>query len=100
MKNSKNYYLIKAIQNLIIKNNFLELSIKLAEKQITNKEFDNEIDQHPEKYIIEISYVKDSNDLFIINDILKEIKFKLSIDEVGDLFSLDLCDIEKIIKKI
>lgn len=94
-QNKKAEYCIKAIRNLIIKNNFLELTIKLSEDQITENEYSYEIKSNPDKYIIDVGFLEDPNDLIVINEIVKRIGLEFSVDEVADLFSLDPNDLEK-----
>lgn len=99
-QNKKDKYCIKAIRNLIIKNNFLELSLELSEDQITEDDYSKEIESNPDKYIIDIKYIKDPNDIKAMNDIIKKIGFEFSIDEVAELFSLDSKDLENNVAQI
>lgn len=99
-QNKKDEYCIKAIRNLIIKNNFLELSLELSEDQITEEEYSEEIENNPEKYIIDLEYIENPNDIKIINEIVKKIGIEFSVDEVAELFSLDSEDLESKVKQI
>lgn len=98
--NKKEEYCIKAIKNLMKKNNFLELSLELSENQISVDEFEKEIENNPNKFVIDINYIKDSLDLRVINEIVKKLETELSIDEVAEIFSLDSNDIEKTVKQL
>ncbi|OQX76808.1 MAG: hypothetical protein B6D64_09235 [Bacteroidetes bacterium 4484_276] len=99
-QNKKDDFCIKAIQNLIIKNNFLELSLELSEDQITEDDYTKEIENNPHKYIIDIEYVQDPNDIRVINEIVKKIGLEFSVDEVAEIFSLDSLDLENKVAQI
>jgi hypothetical protein len=98
--NKKEEYCIKAIKNLIKKNNFLELSLELSENQISEDEFEMEIESNPNKFVVDINYIKDALDLKVINEIVKKLETELTIDEVAEIFSLDSNDIEKAVKQL
>lgn len=85
----KEFYYTKALKNLIVQNNFLELALQLEEGQISEDEYDEEIDNHPEKYVVNVNYLDNSDDISIIMDIIKRIGINFTIDEVADLFSID-----------
>lgn len=93
-QNKKDEYCIKAIRNLIIKNNFLELTLELSEENITEDEYSNEIETKPDRYVIDIDYIKEPNDIKVVNEIVKKIGLEFSIDEVAEMFSLDSKDLE------
>ncbi len=96
----KEEYFVKAIKNLIIKNNFLELSLELSENQITEDEYCKEIEDHPEKFVIDIEKINDASTIGIINDIIKKIGVEFTIDEVSEIFSVDSNELEENIIKI
>ncbi len=85
----KEFFYIKAIKNLIIQNNFLELALQLEEGHISEEEYDKEIDTHPEKYVVNVDYLEIPDDLAIIKDIIKKIGAEYTRDEVEELFSVD-----------
>jgi hypothetical protein len=96
----KEFYYTKALKNLIVQNNFLELALQLEEGQISEDEYDEEIDNHPEKYVVNVNYLDNSDDISIIMDIIKKIGINFTIDEVADLFSIDTEDLNsKILNK-
>jgi len=90
----KELFYVKAIKNLVIKNNFLKLSLYHAEKQISNKKFFNEIKNNSEKYAVTINNLNDINDILIIDDLIRNMGLDFTIDEVSELFSLDLNNLE------
>ena len=96
----KEFFYIKALKNLIIQNNFLELALQLEEGHITEKEYDEEIDAHPEKYVVNVDYLENPDDLAIIKDIIKKMGAEYTRDEVEELFSIDAENIEsKLLEK-
>lgn len=99
-KIKKEKFAIKAITNLIIKNNFLELSLELAEGQIDENEFELEIEKNEDKYFIHTKNLDNPKDIFIISNLVKQIKFDLTTDDVADMFSLDSNELETISKKL
>lgn len=81
-------YLYKAVGSLLKKTSYLQLSLQLEEGQIDEEEFDVEIENNPEKYINKVCRLKNANDLFVINEIVKKLRRSFSVDEVADLFSV------------
>ena len=55
--------LIVAVNNLIKENNQLRLIIKNANKEISNKEFEKEIEENGDKYIVSEDYIPSKNEL-------------------------------------
>lgn len=94
----RNDYCIIAIKNLIKKNEFLQLSLQLSEKLIDENEFESEIKQNPDKYIIQINNIDDSIHLSVISNILTRIGKTFNIDEVSELFSIDTRSINEDLK--
>ncbi len=99
-QNKKDEYCIKAIRNLIIKNNFLELTLELAEENITEDYYLEEIDKNHDKYVIDINYISEPDDIKVVNEIVKKIGLEFSIDEVAEMFSLDSKDMENKVAQI
>jgi len=98
--NLRNDYCIIAIRNLLKKNEFLQLSLQLSEKLISEVEFETEIEHNPEKYIIQMNNIEDGIHLRVISKILTEIGKTFNVDEVSELFSLDARSIDKELKAI
>ncbi|MEA3494591.1 MAG: hypothetical protein U9R42_00990 [Bacteroidota bacterium] len=99
-QNKKDEYFIKAIKNLLKKSNFQELSLEISEDQITEEEYYKELEKNPEKYVLDLEYLKDPNDIKIINEIVKRIGVEFSIDEVEELFSLVTGELENKVNQI
>lgn len=100
INNLRNDYCIVAIRNLLKKNEFLQLSLQLSEKLITESEFETEIDQNPEKYIIQMNNIDDHIHLNVISNILTKIGKTFNVDEVSELFSIDTRSINNELKSI
>ncbi len=77
------------VKNLMKKNNFLNLSWLLDQGQITEEDYQVEIETNPELYVIETNGEVNTEVILTINDILNELNLQLSVDEVSELFSVD-----------
>ena len=96
----KEFLYINALKNLIIQKNFLDLALQLEEGNITEEEYDNEIDTYPEKYVADADLLVQSDDIAIIKDIIKNMGMHLTIEEISEIFSLDTEQLEtKILEK-
>lgn len=100
INNLRNDFCILAIKNLLKKNEFLQLSLQLSEKLITESEFESEIDENPDRYIIQMNELEDSINLNVISSILTKIGKSFNIDEVSELFSIDVRSIKHELKTI
>ena len=96
----RNDYCIIAIRNLLKKNEFLQLSLQLSEKLITEEEFEVEIDKNPDKYIIQMNNMDNPMHLHVISNILTKIGKAFNTDEVSELFSIDTRSINNELKII
>lgn len=83
-------YCFLAINNLMKKNAFLSLSLQLAENLITEEDFEKEIENNRDKYIIELHHIANPDHMLIISDIVHRISSRLTTDEVSEMFSVDL----------
>lgn len=86
--------LYEVIRNYIKKTNFLQLAIELSEDFISEEEYEKEIEEHPEKYIVNIQSMENIDDIYIISNIIKNIGVNYSIDEVTEMFALDMDKID------
>jgi hypothetical protein len=90
----KEEFYIKALNGLLIQNNFLDLALQLEEGYITEEAYNNEIDNNSEKYVVNTDILDNPNDIFIIKDIVKKLGVDLTIEEIAELFSLNEEDLE------
>lgn len=95
-------YLFTAVKNLRRQTNFLQLNLLLESNQISEDEYDQEIDNNENKYVIPYIAVKPStNDFKVLCELISKLDDKdLSIDDVADIFSLDLSYYEQEALKI
>src|SRR5688572_7538519 len=66
--------LIEAVKNLIKKNEYLQLSHRLAEDQISEEEFEEELEKNTSKYLIKVNEMEDPSRLFKISAILNRLE--------------------------
>ncbi len=97
--NLKEEFYLKGINNLIKKNNLLQLSLQLADNLITEEEFEDEINNNSEKYIISVQHVTSVNQLYILKDIVKKIGKEFSVDEITEMFSLSFNNLDKVLNQ-
>jgi len=93
-------YSITAIRNLLKKNNFLQLNLDLSNQLLNEEEFNNEIENKPGKYVIEMREIENPQDLFVISDIVNKVGQQFTIDEVSELFSVDTNSLNKGLNQI
>lgn len=84
----KEFLYQEAITNLIKKSKFLQLYIQLAENQINEDEYEDELTGNPDKYFINIKELNSGLDLSALLLILKGLPNNLSVDEVSEIFGI------------
>lgn len=88
--------LIEAIKNFIRKENLNDLNESLESDEITEDEFNLELDKNFDKYAINLRGSKKPNDIFnivhIVNKIGTELR-NLSTSEVSEMFSIKEIDL-------
>ena len=77
------------VKNLMKKNNFINLSWLLDKGQMTEDDYQVEIDTNPDLYIIDLNGDVNEEVLDCVNIILGELNIQLNGDEVAELFSLN-----------
>lgn len=89
--------LLEAFKNHRTQVRFLQLNLLLEQKQISEKEYDEIIDENENDYFIPYPNKKPTEELFFyLCELIESINDKeLSVNEVSELFSLDLSEIEK-----
>jgi hypothetical protein len=95
--NMKEQFYVKGINNLLKKNNLLQLSLQLSDNLITEDEFEEEINNNSEKYIISVENLTSVNQLHVLKDIVKSIGKDFSVDEISELFSVSFNNLDKIL---
>jgi hypothetical protein len=95
--------LIEAIRNFLRKVNFTELNESLNEEEITEEQFEHEINQHSDKYAITLRSNISKDDVIQIIELVDKIGFDirdLSSSEVSEMFSVKESDLMKNIKSL
>ena len=87
------------VKNLMKKNNYLNLSWLLDKGQITEDDFQVEIETNPNLYVIEPNGEVNEDIINVVNEILGELNIQLDASEVSDLFALDHQALVAIIEK-
>ncbi|RHX90241.1 hypothetical protein DLM76_20470 [Leptospira yasudae] len=77
-----------AIRNLLKKNNFLKLLNDLESESISEEEFESEINNNGNKYVISLDSKITERDLRLIAKIVKDIEMELDTDQVEEMFSI------------
>ena len=85
----KEGYCFTAINNLVKKTEYLQLSLQLAENLISEDEFEAELESFPEKYVIKLNDIESPAHLHIIGGLLGKLGRQFTVDEVSELFSID-----------
>ncbi len=89
----KEKYYIKGVGNLLKRANYLNLCIQLEQGLIEEDEFDKEIDDNPDQYVVDMSSVSNELDLFAIdeaaNSITSELNIELTKDDIEDIFGVN-----------
>ncbi|QHS63254.1 hypothetical protein [Chitinophaga agri] len=96
----KHVYAITAIKNLLKKNHFLQLNLDYSNKLINEEEFEREIDDNPDRFIIEMTSNDSVLDLYVISELIEKIGNQFTIDEVSELFSIDTESLHRVISKL
>lgn len=90
---------IEAIKNLFKMRDFLLLNIDLLHNIITEEEFESEIKNNSKKYVITTNPIENEIQLLHVIDIIKKVQKELTADEVFELFSLDIDEVELLIEQ-
>ena len=88
-KRKEELYII-AIKNLVKEVNFLRLTDDLEKELISDDEFESELKDNSNKYVIDLLPLENKSDVDLIKDIINKIgNNDYSVDDVGQLFSID-----------
>jgi hypothetical protein len=84
---------LRALRNLYRRLDFIELNQSLESEEITEEEFDRELETNEANYLIPAPEGKPTMQQIIqISDIIRKLgrEKKISVDEVSDMFSLEM----------
>lgn len=93
---------VKALKNLYRKLDFIELSQSLETEDISEEEFDKELTEHEDDYLIPSpSGTPTVQQIIQIANIVKQIgrEKKISVDEVSEIFSLEMDKAMEVLNK-
>lgn len=89
---------VKAIKNLLKQKEYVNLMYQLSNELISNEEFNNELDQNEDKYLIKIDQDLNLDNYKAIVEILENLKQDFTEDDVSEIFSLKTGFISKKLK--
>jgi hypothetical protein len=81
---------LTAIRNLRKKINFISLNNEYQNGDISEDEFEKELEVNQHKYVVNVSALKDKIDLEILQEIIPKIDDDITIDEAAEVFSIDI----------
>lgn len=84
---------IKAIKNLMKKNEFLQLLIQMLQEQISEEEYEEELLKNREKYFIELKAIESPEYFNVIVNICKKFKSSIAVDEISEIFGIKQGDL-------
>jgi len=96
-QNKKEIFYITAVDNLLKKNDFLQLTIQLDQELISEEEFEEELQRNECKYLIKTNSAFDKNDFKVVTDILLKFDRKFTGDDASELFSIPLENINSLL---
>lgn len=85
----KDFLYQDAINNLLKKSKFLQLYIQLIENQISEEEYEAELNNHPENYFISLKDLNSDLDYAALLLVLQNLPRQLSVDEVSEIFGIN-----------
>lgn len=91
----KNELLIRAVNNRTRERNYFRLYTQLLEKEITDEDFDKEIESNEDEYVVSNNEDADINDINIALSLCPYLKDVKDVDEMADLFSFNNDSINK-----
>lgn len=81
---------VTAIKNLRKKINYISLNNEFQNGEISDEEYDTEIEKNAEKYVVNVKQIKDDFELEVLFDVVDKIKEPFNEDEIAEIFSLDI----------
>ena len=80
-------FLVRAVNNRTRERNFFKLYSKLLERKISDAEYDQEVAEHEDDYVVSQDFNADLNDLSLALFLASDIKDVEDADDVAALFS-------------
>lgn len=92
----ENFY-VKAIQNLKKQKEYVNLMYQVSNDLISEEEFNNELEENENKYLIKLDQELNNTSFKIISKIISRIGDDVTDDEVSELFSIKSENIKNLI---
>ena len=89
--------LLRAVNNRTRERNYFRKYCELLENEITDEEFDRELEENADEYAICTNYKADKRDLYLAMNISPRIKDISSMEDLSDLFSFERESLIKLI---
>jgi len=96
----KNQLLIRAVNNRTRERNYFRKYTELLEGEITEEEFDKEIDENEDDYVVSTNEYADLNDIELALDLCHQLKDVKDVDTMSDLFSFKESSIRESLKTL
>lgn len=84
----KDYLYSEAIVNLIKKSKFLQLYIQLIEDQISEDEYEQELNENSDNYFINMKELNSSLDYAALLLVMRNLPKNITLDEVSEVFGI------------
>jgi hypothetical protein len=94
----KETFLVEGIKNLLKKNEFLQLSLDFSQGFITEEEYEQEMEETPEKYAINVKDIASITDLKVLEAVINKIGITFDTDQVTEIFGVSFLNIQQILK--
>ncbi|WP_195552971.1 hypothetical protein [Bacteroides eggerthii] len=93
-------FLIKAVNNRTVERDYFRLYSELASGMISEEEFEKEIDENEDNYVIQNNIIPSKEDLQLALNIARDIKEVDTSEDLSSLFSFNSIEIEKLLPSI
>ncbi len=90
-------FLIRAINNRTIERNYFRLYSELLENVINEDEFNKEIEEHEDDYVIQNNISPSREDIMLVLNISRDIKDIQSSEDLSSLFSFNSIEVDKLL---
>lgn len=94
---NKEFFYLKAIKNLLKQKEYLNLLYQVSNDLITDEEFNDELENNEDKYLINIDNILDSTNFKVVSKILDKIGDNFTDDDISEIFSLEVSNIENLL---
>lgn len=92
--------LVDAVNNRTRERNYYQLYSKLLENQISDDDFDREIDENPDEYVVPIDKNPSESDFYQAMQLSEHLKGTDTIGDIESLFSFKDTEVLKHCKKL